>query len=654
MTPERWQRISTLFQEALDRPTPERQAFLDAACDGDQSLRREVESLISTDEQAGDFIAQPAFELAVEMLADNGYRLAPGQAIGPYVIISLLGAGGMGEVYLAEDTRLSRNVAIKFLPTRLTTDKQAGKRLIREAKAAAKLDHPNICAIYEVGTQADNSFIVMQYIEGETLANRLQRERLEFCDTLDVAIQVAEALSEAHAHGIIHRDIKPQNIIITSRGHVKVLDFGLAKVIKQEMMLESEESLLSTPGAMIGTVPYMSPEQVKGETIDSRSDIFSFGAVLYEMICGIKPFASARAVAEILTREPAPIAQYRADAPAEAQRIVNKALCKDKENRYQDIEGLLTDLKRLKEKLTLKAIAVKSQRSKLLDAIETVNEPPTEAQHIITNGLRKDPHRIERYQRIDELLDALKGEELAFKAFQAFEAEMKRSKVERRKLLSAVEDLKRELAFEAMISERSKPPNAIGEPAAAVSSSELAPEFEPPSEVEPLGDFLPLAYLPPLDYLEAEVRRVDKALGVEFLRNESPSILTHTVIGLVDLIAISVSCSPFLSFIRVAEGTFTIAQTRFASGAIIALISFFYLALCQSLSARTFGMMLTNTRVVDRHTFDALSPSQALIRTAGYFIAAAPAMAGFIWAAFDREHRGWQDLISGTMVVRDF
>jgi len=259
----------------------------------------------------------------------------------------------MGEVYLAEDKQLNRKVAIKFLPAQSIRDEQARKRLIREAQAAAKLDHPNICAIYEVGEADGQSFIVMQYVEGETLSSRIQRKPLEIRETLDIAVQVADALAEAHARGVIHRDIKPQNIMITPRDQVKVLDFGLAKVVQQSPSTQSQaetESLLTGPGMILGTVPYMSPEQVKGELLDSRSDIFSFGAVLYEMISGIQPFAGKNAavtISAILTQEPLSLARYDTDAPEELQSIACKCLKKDREQRYQSTQELLGDLKSL-------------------------------------------------------------------------------------------------------------------------------------------------------------------------------------------------------------------------------------------------------------------------------------------------------------------
>ncbi|HSB08077.1 MAG TPA: protein kinase [Blastocatellia bacterium] len=292
------------------------------------------------------------------------------QTISHYRIVQKLGAGGMGEVYLAEDTKLDRKVAIKLLPPESTADDQAKKRLVREARAAAKLDHPNICAIHEVGEEDGRSFIVMQYIEGETLAGRINRKPLELCESLNIAVQVADALAEAHSRGIIHRDIKPQNIMITAGGQAKVMDFGLAKEIKERAILENEAetaSLLTEPGSIIGTLPYMSPEQVKGDVVDVRSDIFSFGSLLYEMASGHHPFVSENAastISAILTREPPTLARYSREMPAELDRIATKALRKGREQRYQSAKDLALDLKSLKHHLEFEA---ELERSKSTD-----------------------------------------------------------------------------------------------------------------------------------------------------------------------------------------------------------------------------------------------------------------------------------------------
>ena len=277
-------------------------------------------------------------------------ELAPNTTLSHYRILSKLGAGGMGEVYLAEDTKLGRRVAIKFLPTHLAQDDNANKRLIREARAAAALDHPNICAIHEVGDDGGRTFIVMQYVDGETLATRIQRKPLELKEAFQIAGQVADALSRAHRSGIIHRDIKPQNIMITDRGQVKILDFGLAKVTADRNDLASEaetKSMLTQDGLIVGTVLYMSPEQVKGESLDRRSDIFSFGVLLYEMISGHQPFAAktpAEIISAILTTEPLQFAQYSIAVPTSLEQIIRNCLVKDRERRYQVMEAVASDL----------------------------------------------------------------------------------------------------------------------------------------------------------------------------------------------------------------------------------------------------------------------------------------------------------------------
>ena len=283
----------------------------------------------------------------------------------------------MGEVYLAQDTTLSRKVAIKFLLQHKVAGEQGKKRFVREAKAAAALDHPHICAVYEVGEESCYSFIVMQYVEGETLASRIQQKPIELRETLDIAVQIADALAEAHSHGIIHRDVKPQNIMLTASRQVKVLDFGLARVIREASLIDSSgetESVLSVPGLVIGTVNYMSPEQVRGEELDSRSDIFSFGAVLYEMLSGIHPFQAVSAgatMSSILTKEPASLARYAPEVPDELQRIARKALSKDKEARYQTIKDLLIDLRELKQELEFEAKLERSTGQEFRNGVAT-------------------------------------------------------------------------------------------------------------------------------------------------------------------------------------------------------------------------------------------------------------------------------------------
>ncbi len=282
-----------------------------------------------------------------------------GQMIGPYRLTAALGAGGMGEVYLAQDTRLNRSVAIKFLPPGSVADEAAKKRLMREAQAAAKLDHPYICTVYDVGEEGGSTFIVMQYVEGETLANRLKRQPLDSIESIEIALQVADALSEAHSHGIIHRDIKPQNIMITPRNQIKVLDFGLARIAGGASPMRvgsATESLVTGAGWVMGTAPYMSPEQVQGKLADARSDIFSFGAVLYEMLAGHRAFegeSSFAVAAAVLRDEPA---QLSGVSP-ELAGIVSRCLRKDPADRFDTASDVKS--------------ALEQQRS----AARTVREP---------------------------------------------------------------------------------------------------------------------------------------------------------------------------------------------------------------------------------------------------------------------------------------
>ena len=274
--------------------------------------------------------------------------IASGTRIHQYEILSLIGEGGMGQVYLAVDHKLGRRVAMKFLPPQLTADERAGRRLLQEARAAARLDHPNICAIHEIGEDGGRSFLVMPFIEGETLASRLQRGVLDKNDAIGIAVQVASALAEAHARGIVHRDIKPQNIMLAARGQVKVLDFGIAADQSGPRGADDATATqLTTPGTVLGTWPYMSPEQVRSEPLDGRSDLFSLGVVLFEMVWGAHPFKAASAaevVSNILTRDPLPLdGSDAARSPALAP-VVRRSLDKDRARRYPTAADLIVAL----------------------------------------------------------------------------------------------------------------------------------------------------------------------------------------------------------------------------------------------------------------------------------------------------------------------
>lgn len=354
MTPERWGKVKEIFEATLGRAPDEREAFLNGACVEDESLRPQVLALLAAHEKSDSFSDAPTYRSAASVFAHR-QELETGQEFGHYRIISTLGKGGMGEVYLAEDTKLHRRVAIKFLTADSIANEEANHRLLREAQAAAKLDHPNICAVHEVAEENGRTFMVMTLVEGETLAARIKREPLELSAALNLACQVADAIAEAHAHGIIHRDLKPANVMITSRGQAKVMDFGLAKLSSPSIGTSgfdpaSEGStavLLTQPGTIIGTVPYMSPEQVHGQRLDVRTDIFSFGALLYQMVSSQPPFAAespAGVISAILTAEPPPLTQ----CPEDLRSVVNRCLEKDRERRYQTMRDVAADLENVR------------------------------------------------------------------------------------------------------------------------------------------------------------------------------------------------------------------------------------------------------------------------------------------------------------------
>ncbi|HEX8068830.1 MAG TPA: protein kinase [Pyrinomonadaceae bacterium] len=358
MSPERWQQIERLFHAALAHAGEERAAFLAGACGGDEALRREVETLLAAHAEAGSFIETPAADVAADLLAAAPGKLTPGQQFDHYRIEALLGAGGMGEVYQARDATLGRQVALKLLPAQFNLDGERVRRFKREARAASALNHPNIITIHEIGQVAGTHFIITELVAGVTLRERMAGGALPVGEALEIAIQLASALAAAHAAGIVHRDIKPENVMLRPDGLVKVLDFGLAKLAPRrataaEIEASSDSKIKTHPGLVMGTVQYMSPEQAQGQEVDARTDIWSLGCIIYEMLTGRAPFAEktpGRSLAALLERDPPPLSEFVA-APAELARIVTKTLRKELGARYQTADELLRDLKTLKQEL---------------------------------------------------------------------------------------------------------------------------------------------------------------------------------------------------------------------------------------------------------------------------------------------------------------
>src|SRR2546421_2391232 len=350
--------VEEVFHLAMSYDPDQRVAYLSRACEGNALLRHEVESLVAAYESESGVLDENAVTLAMKIIGAHPDDSLVGQEIGFYRIVSCLGRGGMGTVYLAEDFRLNRKVALKFLSSDFISDAWAKRQLIREAQAVAMLEHPNICAVYGFEEIGEYSFIVMQYIEGETLATLIRRDALKSSQIVPLAQQIASALGNAHAHGIIHRDIKPKNIMVTPSGQVKVLDFGLAKTMPKNLEDVTESiSHLSKNGLLVGTIAYMSPEQLRGEKLDYRSDIFSMGTVLYEMVCGRNPFAhkadsktsksNAEVISAIVSGEPQSLRQNSINCPRGVDQIVNKCLKKERAERYQSAPELLIDLDNL-------------------------------------------------------------------------------------------------------------------------------------------------------------------------------------------------------------------------------------------------------------------------------------------------------------------
>ena len=358
MKAERWQRINDLFQSAAERAPEERAAFLDQACHGDTGLFREVESLIASYERAEHFIEAPAFEVSPELLTNDKTGALVGELIGHYRVESLIGGGGMGEVYLALDLRSKRKAVIKLLPARFTVDTERIRRFQQEAQTVIALNHPNIVTIYEIGDENGTHYIISELIEGETLRQRLARGSMPPEKIVEVGVQIGNALAAAHRAGVVHRDIKPENIMLRDDGYVKVLDFGIAKLTqpKTAATLPNEHRTLASKtvfGSTMGTLRYMSPEQLRGEHIDQRTDIWSLGVVLFELVTGAPPF-DGQTAAEITTaiqQAPIPLLGGPANSRAELGQIISKALEKNRDERFARVNEMLEKLQQLRHEV---------------------------------------------------------------------------------------------------------------------------------------------------------------------------------------------------------------------------------------------------------------------------------------------------------------
>ncbi|MCP9496472.1 MAG: serine/threonine-protein kinase [Pyrinomonadaceae bacterium MAG19_C2-C3] len=400
MSPERWREVEAVLQAALDCPPPERAVFLDVACAGDDDLKREAVSLIHALTEAGDFMEQPAMAHDARVLFAAQRGLDAGSRVGRYEIVRCLGVGGMGEVYLAHDAGLRRAVALKILPAYFVLDDNRLRRFYREARAASALNHPNILTIHEVGEADDVHFIATEFIDGRTLRElvdgAIDDESLDLKDILDIAIHVASALAAAHEAGIVHRDIKPENIMRRTDRIVKVLDFGIAKLTAHAPPqfstqvsndVSNEASTIINPqtgaGVRLGTISYMSPEQARGQIVDHRTDIWSFGVVLYELLARRHPFAAATQIETlvgILEHEPPSlIISTAGESPASnvsehLRRITAKMLRKDALQRYESASPLLDDLNAVKEELELAAMLEKQAASKTASPSENMEQ----------------------------------------------------------------------------------------------------------------------------------------------------------------------------------------------------------------------------------------------------------------------------------------
>jgi serine/threonine protein kinase len=362
-TEDRERKLEEIYGAALQSDSGERAEFVRSACGEDDSLRSEIESLLGWEHGAGSFLAKPAMEGLAQSIAATQERLLPGAPLGPYVVVELLGTGGMGEVYAARDTRLGRLVALKILSPMLADDPRLKHRLLQEAKAASALNHRGIVTLHDVGREDGIDYLVMEYVRGTTLDKLIAKDGLDTKRALRYGIEIADAVAAAHAVSIIHRDLKPGNIMVSEQDVVKVLDFGLARFDEPSGGNGNRSTGIATEiGAIAGTAAYMSPEQARGDALDARSDIFSFGVVLYEMLTGVHPFRRADregTLAAIIEEQPARLRDKRPGISADLERIVLRCLCKDPAQRFQRLADAQAALEKVaKSKLRRKRLGL--------------------------------------------------------------------------------------------------------------------------------------------------------------------------------------------------------------------------------------------------------------------------------------------------------
>jgi serine/threonine protein kinase/tetratricopeptide (TPR) repeat protein len=395
MNPDKWRKISELFDAALNRPLDQRASFIQSECAGDEEVRRRVEAMLAADAQQDLLMDRPAYKAVGTFVSplfsqDDSPSLS-GEMIGDYRLINELGRGGMGTVYLAYDTRLGRQAALKLLPSQFNSPERV-RRLEREARAASALNHPHIITIYDFGHENSRDYIASEFVEGRRLRDYVGTSELTLNQILEIAIQVSSALETAHAAGIIHRDIKPENIMLRPDGYAKVLDFGLAKLTDMEPSSDEPEGVArNTPvfetktGILLGTVNYMSPEQVRGQKLDGRSDLFSLGVVLYELLTGSRPFSGEtphHTMVAIEDSEPMPLAHHVDGIPTRLQEIIGRVLAKNREQRYQTARGLLSDLEALQAELAPNAPVERMEARRARASQIGEHTTPLMAEHI--------------------------------------------------------------------------------------------------------------------------------------------------------------------------------------------------------------------------------------------------------------------------------